>query len=645
MTTEEYKAYYGSHEFKEKFIYEGRDLGAVCKDGFLQVKLWSPLAERVTLHLYRFGEGECIASFPMKREEKGVWSCRADGYGHGTYYDFTVCIEKQELQTADPWAKACNCNGTRSMAVDLSKTNPPGWEKDVLISEAEEQIIYEVHVKDFSYDPSSGVPEEYRGKYKAFTLSGTTLDGDGIHPTCLSYLKQLGVTHVQLMPVYDYGSVDEAGTDREYNWGYDPQNYNVPEGSYATDPYHGEVRIRELKELVQSLHRQGIGVIMDVVYNHTHSIDSWFTKTAPHYFYRQFPDGQYSDGSACGNDVASEREMCGRYILESVLYWAEEYHMDGFRFDLMGLLDVELINRIRKALDGRYGKGKILLYGEPWSATDTAMENGAIPCMKESISMLDENVGIFCDNTRDSIKGHVFYEDEPGFVNGGKNLENEILASVTAWAGEKKLGVKGPSQIITYISAHDNHTLWDKMVHTIKPEGPFDCRDEKILRAYKMAAALYFTCQGRLFFQAGEEFARTKYGDGNSYMSSPEVNQLDWNRAYEYEDLLEYYKGLIAFRKQMHGLTDKKRTASERICGQQILRAGVVEFFVNNDSNDPWETLAVCYNSTDRACPMKLPEGEWQLLLDEESSWKWEKPETRQTWEAAPVSVTIYGKK
>ena len=269
---------------------------------------------------------------------------------------------------------------------------------------------------------------------KAFTCENTTLEGEGRFPTGISYLKKLGVNYVQIMPMYDYGSVDESGEIPGFNWGYDPVNYNVPEGSYSTDPYHGEVRIKELKEMVQSLHKNGFRVIMDVVYNHTYSLESWFQKTAPWYFYRVWEDGSISNGSACGNDVASERTMCAKYILESVLYWTEEYHIDGFRFDLMGLLDVKLMNQIRRELDARYGKGEKLVFGEPWRAEKTAMEGEALPADKEHIGLLDEQIGMFSDDTRDAIKGSVLEADET-------------------------LEVKAPSQIITYVSAHDNHTL------------------------------------------------------------------------------------------------------------------------------------------------------------------------------------------
>lgn len=664
----DYKKYYDSREFKEQYVYDGSDLGAVCGEKETVFKLWSPLAEKVTLNLYRDGAGERCRFLVMEKKEKGVWACRIGGSCHGIYYDFTVEADGISVRTADPYAKACSCNGQRSMAVELKKTDPEGWEQDRRPGEKREQIIYEIHVKDFSHDPAGGVPEEYRGKYKAFTVEGTSLNGEGEKPTCLDYLKKLGITHVQLMPVFDFGSVNEEDPG-EYNWGYDPVNFNVPEGAYSTDPFHGEVRIRELKELVMAMHRNGIGVIMDVVYNHTYQVDSWFSRTAPYYFYRQNEDGTYSNGSGCGNDLASEREMCGKYILESVLYWAEEYHMDGFRFDLMGLLDTELLNRIRQELDLRFGKDRVILYGEPWGAGSTPMRTGSMPCLKENICLLDARVGIFCDNTRDAIKGHVFYQEVPGFVNGGQDCERDILHGVRAWT-DRADGwcAKAPSQIISYISAHDNLTLWDKLMVTLRPGEAFAERHEQVVRANKMAAAIYFTSQGRIFFLGGEEGARTKWGNDNSYNLPPGINQIDWKRVYEYEDLMTYYRGLIAFRKQMPGLWDKSAGAGKRIFAEEIPADGVVQFRVNNlcqlaresfycsicrETNDAapcgedgWETLAVWYNAGSREQLLELPDGSWELLLDGESAWHWKSPVTVKGKQGiAPMEVKVFGKK
>ena len=642
-TALEWKKYYSTTDFKENYIYEGDDLGAWCTREGTSFRLWSPSAGSVTLNLYERGEeGDPFRSVPMRKEERGVWSWDCAEELHGVYYDYTLEIDGRTLRSADPYARACGLNGVRSMAVNLRRTDPEGWEKDKAPEEKAERIIYELHVKEFSWDSSGGFPEEYRGKYKAFTCTDTTLDNDGVHPTGIPYLKDLGVTHVQIMPAYDYGSVNEAGEDTEFNWGYDPVNYNVPEGSYSTDPAHGEVRIREMKEMVQSLHAQGFGVIMDVVYNHTYSLDSWFQRTAPWYFYRVFDDGRISNGSACGNDVASEREMCAKFILESVLYWTEEYHIDGFRFDLMGLLDVDLMNRIRRELDRRYGKGVKLLFGEPWAADETAMEGGAVPALKKNVRLLDENIGMFCDNTRDAIKGSALKTKLPGFINGAAGMEEKILRSAEAWCGqdgteertdsrengeivekeddEQELCAKAPSQIITYVSAHDNQTLWDKLDETV-PGGD-------LMRLNRMAAALYMTCQGSLFFLSGEEFARTKDGHDNSFNAPIALNRLDWRKAWEERPLVEYYKGLIALRKQLPGLCDKSENAASRIYSVKK-ENGIVSYLCDNRAEGTeikWASLMVVYNSTDRPEEIFLREEGWEILCDAQSSSLWMDP-------------------
>lgn len=603
-------------------------------------KLWSPCAEAVLLHFYPDGgSSSCSRSVPMEKQEKGVWMYQTGEELHGTYYDYEVTVDGGTVRTADPCAKACGVNGQRSMAVDLSRTDPPGWQEDHAPARPEENIIYELHVKEFSWDPCGGFPEEYRGKYKAFTCEHTTLNGDGVHSTGCDYLKELGVTHVQIMPMYDYGSVDEAGSDEEFNWGYDPVNYNVPEGSYSLDPYHGEVRIREMKEMIKSLHRQGFRVIMDVVYNHTYSLDSWFQRTVPWYYYRTGEDGTVSNGSACGNDTANERAMCAQYILDSVLYWTEEYHIDGFRFDLMGLLDVKLMNRIRRELDDRYGKGEKILYGEPWAAGPSDMEGGARGALKENLPLLDENIGIFCDNTRNAIKGSVFDVDKTGFVNGARGLEEDILKSVKAWVGTAELRTESPAQIITYISAHDNQTLWDKITDTVP--------DETIrMQINRLAAAVCMTCQGNLFFLSGEEFARTKDGLDDSYNAPVSLNRLDWSLAWENRDLVEYYQGLIALRRQLPGLCDKSPDAWKRIREgwTQAMAAGFLLDNTQEGAESRWNCLYIVYNSKDEVLDLELPEGTWEILADGCSSFKWKNPETAESKAVVePHSVLILG--
>lgn len=641
-TANEWKQIYESLEFQRDYIYEGKDLGVMCTDAQTRFLLWSPFAERVQLCLYEAGEAvPAYAIHTMEQGDKGVWSYDISCNLHGVYYDYVLEIEGETISSADPYAKACGMNGKRSMVVELERTYPSGWEEDAAPKEEVERVIYEIHVKEFSWDPSGGYSKEARGTYKAFLETDTTLNGEEKQKTGISYLKELGITHVQLMPIYDYGSVDESSKDDPFNWGYDPVNYNVPEGSYSTDPGNGAVRIKEVKELIQSLHKQGFRVIMDVVYNHTYSLDSWFQRTVPWYYYRIHEDGSVSDGSACGNDVASERTMCGKYILESVLYWAEEYHIDGFRFDLMGLLDVELMNRIRKELDIRYGTGEKLLFGEPWAADKTAICKDTPQALKKNMFQLDENIGMFCDDTRDSIKGSVFELAESGFANGGKGLEADILNSVQAWCQVGKSGIKAPSQVISYVSSHDNQTLWDKLTDTVEEE---DLRR----KVYRLVAGIYMTCQGNLFFLSGEEFARTKGGYENTYNAPIGLNKLDWKKAWEEEALVEYYKGLIALRKQLPGLCDKSKTAAKRISGRWKQK-GIVSFFVDNNSKvQPveWETIQIIYNSKKTSEIRLLERGKWEILLDGKNSFLWKQPQIVQyNVLVEPVSVLILGKR
>lgn len=639
LKRQELKRLYNTSEFKEKYIDTERKQGAVCTEEGTSFLLWSPLSEKAELRFYKEGEGG-VSFFQteMKKEEKGMWSYETAENLHGVYYDFRTMTEGEETVFGDPYAKACGMNGKRSMAVDLKETDPEGWMEDRRPEKQEETVIYELHIKEFSWDEAGGFSKENRGKYLAFTEEHTTLNKDRVHPTGLDYLKKLGITHVQIMPAYDYGSVDEKN-EEEFNWGYDPVNYNVPEGSYSSDPKHGEVRIREFKEMVQALHRNGFRVIMDVVYNHMYDLDSNLNKAVPWYYFRTYENGGISNGSACGNDMASEREMCAQYILDSVLYWAEEYHIDGFRFDLMGLLDTKLMNRIRRALDEKYGRGEILLFGEPWAADDTASEGKVVMALKKNVSQLDKYVGMFCDDTRDAIKGHVFEGEIPGFVNGAENMEEKILNSVKAWC-TKDTGIKAPSQVITYVSAHDNWTLWDKLAITTPDE-------VRRMMENKLAAAIYMTCQGHLFMLSGEEFARTKDGHENTYNSPISLNRLDWKRAYKYEELSTFYEGLIALRKQLPGLCDKSETAGKRIYGYWK-KPGAVGFFVENKKEGEhtlWDTLYIIYNATEEEVETALPKGEWEVLLNEEDSFSWKKQKKAEKATAAPLSALVLGRR
>lgn len=620
-------------------------LGAFCEGERTRFALWSPLAQRVTLRLFTHGSGgRAFLRVPLERGKRGVWTCTVPRRLHGAYYDYQVTTGGTAHRAGDPYARACGVNGGRGMVVDLSGTNPPGWEKDAPPARQAEDVIYELHVSDFSWDASSGVTLEARGRYAAFCQANTTLNADGVHPTCVAYLRELGVTHVELMPVYDFGSVDEADGAQGYNWGYDPMNHSVPEGSYASDAENGAVRIRELKQAVQALHRAGLRVVMDVVYNHTFNFHAPLFTSAPWAFYRRQADGRPANGSGCGNEVASERAMCARYILDSVLYWAEEYHIDGFRFDLMGLLDVPLMNRIRRALDERYGEGEKLVFGEPWGGGPSGARPGTHLADKGRLRELAPGVGAFCDMTRDMVRGDLSQPESRGFASGGRFDARALACCVRGWAGEG-MPYAAPSQTISYLSCHDDWTLWDKLVCALDGRRDFAGTDARVLRAGRLAAAILMCCQGRIFLQAGEEFGRTKLGERNTYASGAWINRLDWRRAWENRALVDYYRGLIALRKQLPALCDKTPNAWRRILEASDVAPGVARILLDNAGDDtPCARVLLLVNAGEREARAALPPGEWAVLADGESSFLWKNP-ARIAGEAclAPVSALILG--
>lgn len=635
-------------DFDNLYAYTGNDLGVTYTETQSFFKLWSPTATAVVLKLYTFSLSDKkyteYTAISMKSGLQGVWYTEVSGNLDGIYYDYEIHYEAETVLCADPYATACGCNGDKSMVVDLRRTDPPHFHQDKAPLPSKEQIIYELHIKDFSYDLESGIPQEYRGKYKAFTIENPSQK----YPTGIAYLKELGVTHVHLLPFYDFGSIDEGGSPDQFNWGYDPVNYNVPEGSYATDPYDGAVRIRECKEMIQALHHAGIRVVMDVVYNHTYAADSWLERSAPGYFCRRWPDGSLSNGSGCGNDMAAGRLMADNYIVNSLKYWAKEYHIDGFRFDLMGLLTTELMNRIRKEMDEEFGVGEILLYGEPWSAGDSPMEEGTHAAKKNNLPLLDEGVAVFSDDSRDVIKGDVFHPQAVGFVNGGTHAEHAILQAVTGWRNtDRDIHPKSCSQIVQYVSAHDNFTLWDKLALSVcssqeishilsgteTDKERFFGKTENILALNKLCALIYFTCQGHIFFQAGEEFGRTKLGDDNSYCSPASVNMLSWQRSQDFNHLVSYYKGLIALRKTLPGLYDKSPEAYKRISRETVHGTGIVSFVIDNtelhtpNTEDleasPWKTLCIAYNASEQQVSIQLPEENTSATSEAHSHSQW----------------------
>ena len=645
-TPAQWKTLFENVPFHRENYYTG-PLGPDYTPGGTCLRLWAPTAEAVTVTLYHKGDGGAVlGTHTLVRGAHGVWSVWLPGEQHGRYYTFAVTVDGVTRETGDPYARAAGVNGVRSMIVDLARTAPSGWERDVRPNiPPAQRAVWEVSVRDFSQDAASGVRPAWRGKYMAFTQQGTTLHGDGIHPTCLNYLKRLGVKYVQLMPIFDFGSVDEAKPLlRQYNWGYDPTNFNVPEGSYSTDPTRGEVRIRECREMIAALHAAGIGVVMDVVYNHTYRTENPLNNTVPYYFFRQNPDGSFSNGSGCGNEFASERPMARRYLIDSILYWAKEYHIDGFRFDLMGLYDAESINAVRAALDALPGGRDILLYGEPWQGGASQLHR--YEANKANLAMLNERVGIFCDDTRDAIKGGCFDAREPGYVEGKPGSFWDIGAAVAAWCRSDRLPPHAPSQIVSYVSAHDNFTLWDKLlcVRYEKPE--FTARDTVALAQNRLAAGIYLTSFGLPFMQAGEEFARTKKGVSNSYRSSPTLNRLDWNRAEKYHALVDYYRGLLALRAAFPRLGSTDRHAPEALqffALEQPLVGWTLPAVWGDGA--AWSALCVFYNPTETACTVPLPAGQWKLLSNGTSSSLWRGPARVYEHEAVlmPYSATIFG--
>lgn len=620
-----------SHEL-DKQAYSGNDLGANYTKEKTTFKVWAPSASKVYLKRYTTGSDQeqgarVISTLKMLKGDNGIWYYTVFGDIKNTYYTYIVTTDGKEQETCDLYAKAVGVNGNRAMVVDLDSTDPDGWNKDkhILYDSPTDAVVWEVHVRDFSISPDSGVTDANKGKYLAFTETGTTLDSKGTISTGIDYLKKLGITHVQLLPVFDYATIDET-QDGGFNWGYDPKNYNVPEGSYSSDPYDGNVRINEFKQMVKALHDAGIGVIMDVVYNHTFTAkDGWFEKTVPGYYYRMNKDGTYSDASGCGNETASEHLMYRKYMIDSILYWAQEYHIDGFRFDLMGIHDVTTMNEIRKAVDKLDGGKNIIIYGEPWTGGDLGTTSAT--AVQNNVEKLDDRIGAFNDKIRDAVKGNVFLSDDNGFIQG-KNNDSEIISGIQA--GNKKTTVGGwskrPSQCVTYVSAHDNLTLYDKLVATSKDDQNYTKRNDTLVNMNKLSAAIILTSQGTSFMQAGEEFARTKLGDENSFKSSTSINMLDWSRAEVYRDLVSYYSGLIEIKKAFSPFRDASCDASKRMVFSDDSNNGVIAYTLTNKEKNlktEWSQVAVIFNSTDKeqevtlkaADGEKLP-SEWVIIAD-----------------------------
>lgn len=600
--------------------YSGDDLGLTYSKKKSKFKLWSPTADEVTLHFFNESLGdEAYEVKKMKKGKNGTWSLTVKGDLEGKFYAYQVKVGKVTYpKTPDPYVKAVGVNGKRGMVVDMDALNPEGWENDKRpsLNSFSDIILYELHMRDISVHPSSGI--EHKGKFLGLAETGTkTPDGKS---TGLDHIKEMGVTHVHLLPSFDFYSIDESLQTNLYNWGYDPQNYNVPEGSYSTDAWDGRVRIREFKQMVKTLHDNGIRVIMDVVYNHTGlTEESSFNRCVPNYYYRFDQNGRWSNASGCGNEVASERPMVRKFIVESMKYWAEEYHIDGFRVDLMGIHDIETMNQAASEL--RKIDPTIFVYGEGWTAGGSPLPDSE-RAIKINTKQL-EGIAAFSDDFRDGVKGHVFTHEAKGFASGEHNLVesvkfgivgaiehpqieyNQVNYSKAHWANQ-------PTQCVNYVSCHDNHTLWDRLVNST-PE----LSDEERLNINKLAQTLVLTSQGIPFLHAGEEFVRTKNGVENSFKSSNKINQINWENKTKHADLNEYYQKLIQLRKNhpafRMGDADMVRKNLEFI---EFPMENVFGYKLKDHANgDKWKNILLIFNGNKVGKRVTVPEGNWEMIL------------------------------
>lgn len=597
-----------SAEFDHSFYYGGNDLGNIYTPQHTKFRVWAPTASEAKLVTYKKWNDKIGTEINMQQSEKGTWKAELTGNQKGLFYTYKVKIGDRWTEAVDPYVRAASVNGDKGAVVDLEETTPEKWKtnKKPKFKNPEDAIIYELHVRDLSIQPESGI--KHKGKYLGVTEKGTR--GPKDVKTGLDHMKDLGVTHVQLLPIFDYASVNEENLNEpQYNWGYDPKNFNVPEGSYSTNPYEPTVRITELKQMIQTLHDNNLRVVMDVVYNHMYNAaESNFHKLVPGYYYRYNEDGTFANGTGVGNDTASERKMMRKFMVDSVTYWAKEYNLDGFRFDLMGIHDYETMNEIRKAVNQI--DPSIILHGEGWDLnTPLAAELKAN--QKNAVKM--KGIAHFNDNIRDGLKGSVFEEKENGFVNGKDNMEDRIKKGITAgiYYDINSSTYQDPEQVLTYVEAHDNHTLWDKLELT----NPGDSEEVR-KQMHKLSSSILLTSQGIPFLHAGQEFMRTKYGDHNSYKSPDSINQMDWLRRAAFNNEVDYMKGLIDLRKKYAAF---RMTSAEQIKKQvSFIDApkNVVAYSIKGNGNKN-EYFMVTHNANREAVEITLPsKGPWKVLVD-----------------------------
>ncbi len=609
-------------KYAEYPTYAGSDLELTVDNSGTHWRLWSPEAEAVKVNIYPSGSNTAsIKTIDMTRSIGGTWTASSAEKLYGKYYTFSVKQGGKWLnETPGVWAKAVGTNGHRTAIIDLSATDPEGWatDKGPEIKNINDAVIYEMHHRDFSQHPSSGIVN--KGKFLALTEPSTT-NATG-EATGVDHLKELGVTHVHILPSYDYNSVDEANLQTpQYNWGYDPYNYNAPEGSYSTNPADPATRITEMKEMVKSLHDNGIGVIMDVVYNHTADNDaSNFSLTAPGYYYRHRPDGSYSDASGCGNETASERQQMRDYIINSVKYWAKEYHIDGFRFDLMAIHDIETMNQVIAAL--KEINPNIFVYGEGWTAGDSPLPVDQ-RALKENVAKMPQ-IAVFSDDIRDAIKGHYTDAADRGFATGKPGLEETVKIGIVAATDHPQVDYsKGnnskfayaaaPTQIINYVSCHDDLMLTDKLRKSMP-----DATDAERQRAARLAQTIVFTSQGTPFMFAGEEVFRDKKGVHNSYKSPDSINAIDWSLKHDNAEQMDYYKELIKLRKEHPAF---RMTTAEQVARHlkfDKTEPGLISYsLIDHANGDAWKEIKLVFNGSESPREVKIPRGNWTIIAED----------------------------
>lgn len=611
-------------------VYTGKDLGLTYTPTAATFKIWAPTATAAKLNIYKSDlGGTAVRSITMNKGVNGVWQITVPENLKNSYYTFQVNIGNTwSEEVVDPYAKACGTNGLRAQVIDLKETNPVGWDKDKspnfsVANKQTDALIYELHVRDASIHASSGIKN--KGKFLGLAELGTKNNTGQL--TGLSHIKELGVTHIHLLPFYDYNSVDETKSAVQYNWGYDPVNYNIPEGSYSTNPADGKVRIRELKELIKTMHSNGLRIIMDVVYNHTAlTKNSNFNILVPDYYYRKRADGSFSDASSCGNETASEKAMFQKFMIESVVYWVNEYHIDGFRFDLMGIHDIQTMNMISDTLHKI--KPSIVLYGEGWTSSSSPLPEDK-RALKKNAAQLN-GIAVFSDDMRDGIKGSVFNIDDRGFATGNTSNSESVKFGVVA-AGKhpqinyskvnysKEPYTSGPAGLINYADCHDNNILWDKIELSFKSASAAERT-----KMHELAYAIVLTAQGASFLHAGTEFLRTKNGVENSFDKGDIVNGIDWDLKTKNIASYQFIKSLVQIRRAHPAF--RMQTAQQiatNINFENNLPTGIIAYTINGAAvGDNWKKIWIAYNGSQTPQTLTLPKGTWKVGLSSNGSSK-----------------------